>query len=132
MPSELKNRVEKLRAQIDDLRYRYHVLNDPEVTDAMYDGLMDELRDIEKEYPEIITADSPTQRVAGVPLDKFEKITHAVPQWSFNDAFNRQDIEEWEDLGQVLMDVKEEMSSRVVALTQPSRATKIAVAGGKK
>jgi DNA ligase (NAD+) len=97
MPSELKNRVEKLRAQIDDLRYRYHVLNDPEVTDAMYDGLMDELRDIEKEYPEIITADSPTQRVAGVPLDKFEKITHAVPQWSFNDAFNRQDIEEWEE-----------------------------------
>lgn len=94
---EVKNKVTRLRAQIDDLRYRYHVLNDPEVTDAMYEGLMDELRKIEQEHPEIITPDSPTQRVAGKPLEKFEKVIHQVPQWSFNDAFNEDDIKDWEE-----------------------------------
>ena len=89
VPKQLQERIQKLRAQIDDLRYRYHVLNDPEVTDAMYDGLMDELRKIEAEYPEIVTPDSPTQRVAGKPLEKFEKVVHSVPQWSFNDAFEK-------------------------------------------
>ena len=93
----MKQKIEKLRSQIDDLRYRYHVLNDPEVTDAMYDGLMDELRKIEEENPELITPESPTQRVAGIPAEKFEKIEHAVPQWSFNDAFSDEDIEDWQE-----------------------------------
>ena len=84
---QLTARVDRLRKQIDDLRYRYHVLNEPGITDAMYDGLMDELRKIEAEHPEIVTPDSPTERVAGKPAEKFEKIKHAVPQWSFNDAF---------------------------------------------
>lgn len=83
--------------QIDDLRYRYHVLNDPEVTDAMYDGLMNELRQIETQHPEFITPDSPTQRVAGQPAEKFEKVRHQIPQWSFNDAFEEQDIIDWEE-----------------------------------
>ena len=94
---KLKSKIQKLRSQIDDLRYRYHVLNDPEVTDAMYDGMMDELRKIEEQHPELITPDSPTQRVAGKPLDEFKKITHQVPQWSFNDAFNDTDITDWID-----------------------------------
>ena len=89
---DLKVHVRKLREQIDDLRYRYHVLNDPEVTDAMYDGLMDELRKIEREHPELVTSDSPTQRVAGKPLEKFEKVVHQVTQWSFDDAFNEEDL----------------------------------------
>ncbi len=93
--AELEKHVEKLRAQIDDLRFRYHVLNDPEVTDAMYDGLMDELRKIEHEHPTLITQDSPTQRVAGKPLDKFEKVIHQVTQWSFDDAFNEEDLKIW-------------------------------------
>lgn len=97
MNSDLLKKVERLRAQIDDLRYRYHVLNDPEVTDAMYDGLMDELRHIEKENPELISSDSPTQRVAGKPLDKFEKVIHQVTQWSFDDAFNEEDVKNWEE-----------------------------------
>ncbi len=91
----LKTHVGKLRAQIDDLRYRYHVLNDPQVTDAMYDGLMAELRKIEYEYPILITSDSPTQRVAGKPLDKFEKIAHQITQWSFDDAFDEEDLKIW-------------------------------------
>lgn len=86
-----------MRAQIDDLRYRYHVLNEPGITDAMYDPLMDELRKIEADYPELITADSPTQRVAGKPADKFEKITHQVPQWSFNDAFSTEEMLDWQE-----------------------------------
>ncbi len=94
---DLENKIQKLRAQIDDLRYRYHVLNDPEVTDAMYEGLMDELRKIEIEHPALVTLDSPTQRVAGKVLDKFEKIVHSVPQWSFNDAFFENDMIDWEE-----------------------------------
>ncbi|KKW42029.1 MAG: ligase protein [Candidatus Magasanikbacteria bacterium GW2011_GWA2_56_11] len=89
--------VERLRAQIDELRYRYHVLNDPEVTDAMYEGLMAELRKIEEQYPELVVPDSPTQRVAGKPLDKFSKVVHQVPQWSFNDAFSEADLAEWQE-----------------------------------
>ncbi len=96
MPA-LQDRIERLRAQINDLRHRYHVLNDPEVTDAMYDGLMDELKKLEAEHPELVTPDSPTQRVAGKPLDKFEKVKHMVPQWSFNDAFDEQDLRDWEE-----------------------------------
>ncbi len=95
--SDLQKQIDRLRAQINDLRHRYHVLNDPEVTDAMYDGLMAELKKIETEHPELVAPDSPTQRVAGKPLDKFEKIKHVVPQWSFNDAFDEQDLLDWEE-----------------------------------
>ncbi len=97
IPDDIQKRIIKLRTQVDDLRYRYHVLNDPEVTDMMYDGLMNELRKLEEKYPELITSDSPTRRVAGVPLDKFEKVTHTVTQWSFDDAFSREDMEGWQD-----------------------------------
>src|SRR3989338_6197196 len=94
---ELKQKIDRLRAQIEDLRYRYHVLNDPEVTDAMYEGLVAELQKIEAEHPGIITPDSPTQRVAGKPADKFKKVVHQVPQWSFNDAFGEEDMRDWEE-----------------------------------
>jgi DNA ligase (NAD+) len=108
--NNFQNYIKHLREQIDDLRYRYHVLNDPEVTDQMYDGLMDELRKIESEHPELITPDSPTQRVAGQPLDKFEKVVHQVPQWSFNDAFSEEDIHDWEE--RILKILEKELGSR--------------------
>ncbi len=107
---ELKTRVEKLHSQIDDLRYRYHVLNDPQVTDAMYEGLMDELRKIEVQFPEIITPNSPTQRVAGKPSEKFEKLAHTVPQWSFNDAFSPEDMVDWEE--RILKILEKELGER--------------------
>ncbi len=98
MPSmNNKQKAKKLAEQINDLRYRYHVLNDPEVTDAMYQGLMDELNKLEQENPELRTPDSPTQRIAGEPASKFEKIKHTVPQWSFNDAFSQEDLQAWEE-----------------------------------
>ena len=93
----IEKKIEKLRAQVDDLRYRYHVKNDPEVTDKMYEGLMDELKKLEQQYPEFLSPDSPTQRVAGEPLEKFEKVVHEVPQWSFDDAFCVEDLENWEE-----------------------------------
>lgn len=94
---ELKVKAEKLTEQINDLRYRYHVLNDPEVTDQMYEGLMDELKKIEEKYPELRHKDSPTQRIAGEPLDAFKKVEHVIPQWSFNDAFDEADLLQWEE-----------------------------------
>ncbi|MBI5729077.1 MAG: NAD-dependent DNA ligase LigA [Candidatus Magasanikbacteria bacterium] len=107
---KLPEKVKRLRAQIDDLRYRYHVLNEPGITDAMYDGLMDELRKIEAEHPALAAPDSPTQRVAGRPAEKFEKIKHAVPQWSFNDAFEGKDILDWEE--RILKILEKELGSR--------------------
>ncbi len=92
----IRKRAEQLREQINELRHRYHVLNDPEVTDAMYDPLMRELRELEQKYPELVTPDSPTQRVAGTVLEKFDKLTHKVMQWSFNDAFGEDDIADWQ------------------------------------
>src|SRR3989338_3874940 len=94
---DLKDKVNRLRAQIDDLRYRYHVLNEPGITDAMYEGLMDDLRKIEEANPELVTPTSPTQRVAGKPLEKFEKVRHKVPQWPFDDAFTQVDLANWEE-----------------------------------
>ncbi len=102
----LQKQGKRLRAQIDDLRYRYHVLNDPEVTDAMYEGLMHELKKIEKEHPELVTPDSPTQRVAGKPLDTFKKVVHDVPQWSFDDAFEEEDLSQWEERNRKILEKK--------------------------
>ncbi len=110
MSDNIKQKIKLLREQIDDLRYRYHVLNDPQVTDAMYEGLMNELRKIETERPELITPDSPTQRVAGKPSEKFEKVTHTVSQWSFNDAFDEQDMVDWEE--RIMKILEKEMGAR--------------------
>lgn len=94
---EIKKRIEKLRKEIDYYRYQYHVRDIQEISDAALDSLKKELYDLEAKHPELITPDSPTQRVAGKPLDKFEKIIHQVSQWSFDDAFTREDMEDWEN-----------------------------------
>jgi DNA ligase (NAD+) len=94
---KIKNRVEKLRKVIDDYRYRYHVLDDPEVTDEVTDSLMSELRKLEKDYPELKTPDSPSQRIGGVPLDKFTKVKHRLRQWSLDDAFSLEELCDWEE-----------------------------------
>ena len=103
---EIKKRAEKLRKAIDDYRYRYHVLDDPTVTDESYDSLMAELREIEKEYPELKTPDSPTQRVGGEPLDKFEKVKHRKRQWSLDDAFSFEEMKDWEDRNRRILEKK--------------------------
>ncbi len=89
---EAKERVIKLCELINYHRRLYHVLDQPEISDQAYDSLEEELRQLEEQYPELITSDSPTQRVSGAPLAAFTKVKHAIPQWSFADAFNEADI----------------------------------------
>ena len=91
-PKEVVERVKKLRELIKHHDYLYYVLDAPEISDAQYDSLMQELIKLESEYPELITPDSPTQRVGGKPADEFKKVRHKVPQWSFDDAFTKEDI----------------------------------------
>ena len=90
--SEIKQRIIKLRKEINHHRYLYHVLDKIEISDAALDSLKNELVELERQYPEFITPDSPTQRIGGQPLDKFKKIKHKVRQWSFEDAFDEEDI----------------------------------------
>ena len=91
-----KKRIEKLREVINHHRYLYHVKNISEISEEALDSLKDELKKLEEKYPEFITPDSPTQRVAGKVLDGFQKVKHKVAQWSFDDAFNFEDLENWE------------------------------------
>lgn len=94
---EAKERAAKLRHAVEDLRYRYHVLNDPTVTDTMYESLLRELHALEVQFPQVYDAQSPTLRIAGTPLDAFKKVRHTVTQWSFNDAFSETQVREWEE-----------------------------------
>lgn len=97
IPKEIMERAEKLRATIDKHRYLYHVMDAPEVTDEVYDSLMEELRGIEEKHPEIITPESPTQRVGGEPLKEFAKVIHEHRQWSFDDVFSAEELKKWEE-----------------------------------
>lgn len=95
--SDAQKRVEKLRKLINHHRYLYHVLDRQEISDAALDSLKKELFDIEQQFPELVTPDSPTQRVGGKPLKEFKKIKHPEQMLSFNDAFDIADMKAWED-----------------------------------
>jgi DNA ligase (NAD+) len=90
-----KLRVEELRSQINYHDYRYYVLDSPEISDAEYDELMRELRRLEEQHPELITPDSPTQRVSGQPVEAFGIVEHRVPLLSLANAFNEEDLRAW-------------------------------------
>jgi len=92
---EAKQRIEKLKALINKYRYHRLVLDKPIIEESVEDSLKKELFDLEQEFPDLVTPDSPTQRVAGKPLKKFEKFKHPARMLSFNDAFSRQDMEDW-------------------------------------
>lgn len=94
---EVKKRIKKLTKEIDRLRYLYHVKDDPSVDDVVYSSLMDELSSLEKEYPELKSKNSPTQRIGGKPLEKFKKVEHKVRQWSFSDLFDFNELVKWEE-----------------------------------
>ncbi|MFA6271804.1 MAG: NAD-dependent DNA ligase LigA [Patescibacteria group bacterium] len=93
---EAKSRIEKLKQEINRHRYLYHVLDKPVISDAALDSLKHELDNLEREYPEFLTPDSPTQRVGGKPLDKFNKIQHFSRMMSLNDVFSQIELEDWE------------------------------------
>jgi DNA ligase (NAD+) len=88
-------RAEKLRELINDYRYKYHVLNKSIMSEAAADSLKHELSQIEQENPDLITPDSPTQRVAGEPLPGFKQIRHSSRMLSLNDVFNAEEFEAW-------------------------------------
>ncbi len=92
-PASARQRVERLRSQIEHHNYRYHVLDDPEIPDAEFDRLLVELRALEREHPELITPESPTQRVGGAPVAGFAEVRHRTPMLSLDNAFSREEVE---------------------------------------
>ena len=93
VPDEkIKNKVQQLRKQINHHNYRYYVLDNPELSDAEYDRLFDELLELEKTYPELVTTDSPTQRVGAEPLEAFDTVRHSLPMLSLNKAMSEVDF----------------------------------------
>jgi DNA ligase (NAD+) len=94
---EAKKRIEKLKKVIAHHRYLYHVEDREEISPEALDSLKHELFQLEGQYPELITPDSPTQRVAGEPLKEFEKVEHEIPMLSIEDVFSEEELENWED-----------------------------------
>lgn len=93
---EIRQRIEKLKKEINHHRYLYHVLDKQEISDAALDSLKHELYQLEQEHPEFITPDSPTQRVGGEPLKEFEKVKHNKRMLSLEDVFLDKEIRDWE------------------------------------
>ena len=92
---QAKRRVAQLREQINHHNYRYYVLDNPEVSDAEYDSLMQELRSLEEKYPELITPESPTQRVGAAPVEAFGVVQHKVPLLSLANVFSNEELLAW-------------------------------------
>ena len=99
-------RIGDLRRQIERHDYRYYVLDDPEVTDAAYDALMRELRELEAAHPDLVTPESPTQRVAGRPAAGFAEVVHALPMLSLDNAFSEDDLREFDRRVRERLDVE--------------------------
>lgn len=94
-PSQLNQRIRELRELLARYSYDYHVLDEPAVSDAIYDSLFAELKKLEAEHPELVTPDSPTQRVGNELLGGFKKIPHSSRMLSLNDVFDRDEVEAW-------------------------------------
>lgn len=94
--SAIEKKIESLRERIRHHEYRYYVLDAPEITDAEFDALMNELKRLEAEHPQFITADSPTQRVGGKPREGFVKAKHSSPMLSLDNAYSEEELRDWE------------------------------------
>ena len=95
VPAAITKELDSLKDQIRHHNYRYHVLDDPEVPDAEYDRLMRQLQALERQYPQLITADSPTQRVGDAPISAFGTVKHQVPMLSLDNAFSSEELHEF-------------------------------------
>jgi DNA ligase (NAD+) len=94
---EVKNRIEKLRELLNKYSHEYYILDNPSVSDQEFDALLHELIHLEELHPEYMSSDSPTVRVGGKVLDKFEKVTHRIPMMSLSNAFNEDDLRSFDD-----------------------------------
>ena len=88
-------RIAELRSRLEDASYRYHVLDEPNIPDAEYDRLLRELDELEAAHPELVTADSPTQRVGSAPSSKFAEVRHAIPMLSLGNAFSEAEMRDF-------------------------------------
>jgi DNA ligase (NAD+) len=95
-PQAAAQRAEELRAELRHHEHLYYVLDAPEITDAAYDALMNELKRIEADHPELLTTDSPTQRVGGKPADGFKKTPHSRPMLSLDNAYSTEELADWD------------------------------------
>ena len=93
---DVESKIESLRDEIRHHEYRYYVLDDPEISDAEFDRLMNDLKKLEAEHPQLITPDSPTQRVGGKPREGFVKVAHSIPMLSLDNAYNEEELRNWE------------------------------------
>src|SRR3972149_3500785 len=93
--NQVKVRIEQLRKEINEHNYRYYVLDSPVISDAEYDALMVQLKELEAQYPQLITPDSPTQRVGAAPVEAFGVVTHPYPLLSLGNAFTTEDLLAW-------------------------------------
>lgn len=118
---QAQKRLKKLREVIEHHRYLYHVLDRPEISDEALDSLKKELVAIEIQFPDLITPDSPSQRVSGKPLDRFEKVQHKVPQWSFNDIFDAEEAREFDT--RIVRMLKKEEAASTARLNLPKNFT---------
>ena len=106
MARDVAKRIADLRRQIERHDYRYYVLDDPEVPDATYDALMRELGELEVAHPELVTPESPTQRVGGRPAAGFAEVVHALPMLSLDNAFSEEDLREFDRRVRERLDVE--------------------------
>jgi DNA ligase (NAD+) len=97
MTTEAKKRIEQLRAEIRRHDYLYYVLNQPEIKDQQYDKLFSELKALEEQHPELITPDSPTQRVSERPIEGFNTVRHAVPMLSIDNTYNADELKAFDE-----------------------------------
>lgn len=97
MSKDLNKKIEQLRDEIRRHDYLYYVLNQPEISDQQYDKLFTELKDLEKNNPELITEDSPTQRVSGQPLEEFTSVRHSVPMLSMDNTYNAEELRAFDE-----------------------------------
>jgi DNA ligase (NAD+) len=94
--SEAKERIDALKQELEQYNYEYHTLDDPSVSDYEYDKKMSELIELEEEFPDLQTPDSPSQRVGGAPLEAFEKVQHIIPMLSLGNAFDDQELRDFD------------------------------------
>lgn len=93
---QAKTEIQKLREQLNYHSYRYYVLDDPEISDAEYDRLFRKLQELEAEFPDLVSSDSPTQRVGDTPLEEFETVSHTLPMVSLDNAFDDGEMREFD------------------------------------
>src|SRR5580658_11365471 len=94
--SVILRKIEKLREELRRHEHLYHVLDKPEISDAAYDALVNELKRLEAAHPELVTPDSPTQRVGGKPAEGFKKAQHSRPMLSLDNAYSAEELTEWD------------------------------------